>query len=290
MRIVENVFEIAESFMKDPKYITLNTSVTKDVGNIIKHSKKPTFRLPEIENPLKTIVIELVAAAINYCYWYGRFDVRPNGANSTRMYECVLSGFFDLELKTEKFSECIERTIKLLAVNRFPLLEERVGHLRELKNKAIDFCMEIDNRYTCGLGRDVNIDYLFRELVELFPGFASDIFLKRASLFFIQLYRRFGWFDEELKQVHVPADYQIPKMLEYYGCFEYSPSLQNKILNNQLIQKGSLEECEIRAATILTMRTLCNVSGWNVADVDTYFFTQRDMVTTPFHTTITTDY
>jgi hypothetical protein len=277
--------------MKDPKHVKVNHSRIQELSSVIKLSEKPTFKLPTIENELKTIIIELVAASINYCYWYGRSDVRPNGANSSLMYELLMNSFYDFEWPNENyFNICIERYIKILATNRFPMLEDRVRHLRELKNNAIEYCITIENKYTLGLGSEVDIEYLFNELIERFPGFASDIFLKRASLFFIQLYRRFGWFDEELKNIHVPADYQIPKMLEHYGCIEYSPTLKEKILQNQLILKNSIEECEIRAATIIAMKEICDITGWNIADIDTYFFTERDLVDKPFHLTITTDY
>ena len=61
-------------------------------------------------------------------------------------------------------------------------------------------------------------------------------------------------------------------------------------LYSTYIQKNSIEECEIRSATILVMRELCQLTGNNIADIDTYFFTQRNLVESPFHLTITTDY
>ena len=128
------------------------------------------------------------------------------------------------------------------------------------------------------------------ELITLFPGFASDIFLKRTFLFFIQMNRRFGWFEEECKIIPVPADYQIPKMLEHFGCFSYSSSLRQSIESNKLIPKNSIEECEIRSATILTAKKLCEITGWNISDVDSYFFLRKHEVDSPFHLTITTDY
>jgi hypothetical protein len=129
-----------------------------------------------------------------------------------------------------------------------------------------------------------------QKMVSLFPGFASDMFLKRASLFFIQLFRRFGWFAEDLNNLHVPADYQVPKMLNHYGCIIYAEDLTDAIENNTIIEKHSQAECEIRAATVLAIKKLCDLTGWNVAEVDGYFFTRRHDATNPFHLTITTDY
>jgi len=288
MKLVENVFEIAESFMSNPKYVALADQKIESIADKIKKTKKPVFSFPDKNSDAFPIIVkELVAASINYCYWYGRDTIRPNGASSTLMYELLLNCFYDFEYgDKEELEQCISRLCRVLAIYRFPLLEDRIRHLKELMPYATDFCIMIHDQKQY----NQNLEYLLLDLVENFPGFASDIFLKRASLFFIQLHRRFGWFNDELKNLHVPADYQVPKMLEHFGCIRYDTSLRDAINNNELIQKGSVAECEIRAATILAIKKLCDLTGWNVAEVDAYFFLKRHEVQKPFHLTITTDY
>ena len=184
MKLVEDVYEIAESFMKDPKYVRINNGEIDLVSNDMKLVGTSTFPIPEEKKHLKAIILEIVAASINYCYWYGRSDIRPGGANSTLMYDLVVNSFFDFEYPTnEKFDECIERLIKALAIHRFPLLEERARHLRELKGYAISLGIEIETRYCVGYGNE-DLTYFFTNMVENLQGFASDTFLKRASLFF----------------------------------------------------------------------------------------------------------
>jgi hypothetical protein len=284
MKLVQDVFEIAESFMSDSKHVYLNESRIKEIGYIIKDTEKPTFPLPEVKNIFKGIILELVAGAVNYCYWYGKHNIRPCGSSSTFMYELLMNSFFDFEHPNQKqFEVCLTRFGEAMAIQRFPLLEERISHLNQLKEYGIDYCIMLENNH-----RDIT--YLFTELVEKFPGYASDVFLKRASLFFIQLFRRFGWFADELNLLHVPADYQVPKMLEYYSCIEYSSDLYRAITKNQHIPKTSLEECEIRAATIMAIKMLCEQTGWNVAEVDAFFFLKRHDTNRPFHLTVTTDY
>jgi len=284
MKLVEDVFEIAESFMKDSKYVKLNESRIKEMSDTMLTAGKPTFPIPDVKDPFKGIVLEMVAASVNYCYWYGRPDIRPCGASSTRMYELLMNCFFDFEY-TDHFKECLNRFGRALSINRFPLLQERINHLKELEFSAMDMCFNIEYRHSTG-----NITEFFTDLVEYIPGFGSDIFLKRASLFFIQLFRRFGWFANDLNLLHVPADYQIPKMLEHYNCIQYHKSLKQAILDHQLIPKNSLQECEIRAATIMAIKKMCEITKWNVAEVDGFFFTRRHDCTNPFHLTITTDY
>ena len=284
MNLVNGVFELAEKFMRKPRYVFINEVNIENLSRIMLASGVQVFKPPKIKNEYKATVIELVCSSINYNYWYGKHDIRPNGSSSTYLYELAYNAFYDYEKISEyKFRECIERLSQLLSVHRFPLLEERIKHLKELYYNAEKF-----SQYLCNEPTNLN-DYL-TELVTWYPGFASDMFLKRASLFFIQLYRRFGWFKEDLLQTHIPADYQIPKMLEDYGSINYVKELEDIIENNTLIPKHSQMECEIRSATILTARKLCELTGWTVADVDSWLFSQRHNCKNKFHITETTDY
>jgi len=289
MNLVDGVYKIAEQFMEDPEWVKINYTKIGELARTIIYEPQPIFPLPDITNSLKSIVIELVSASINYCYWYGKSTVRPNEASSTTMYNILQNCFYDFKETENQFSICIERLIKHLAMERFPLLEERAKHLRELKDGALQYCNDIDTYCRMGFGTNDWKDF-FLTLITKFPGFGSDIFLKRASLFFIQLNRRFDYFSEEVKTLHVPADYQIPKMLEYYECITYHPYLSIAITDDQLIPKNSKMECELRSATILAIRELCKLTGWSVTDVDTYFFTKRHEPQQKFHLTITTDY
>ena len=139
--------------------------------------------------------------------------------------------------------------------------------------------------------KDVNdVDFLMNIMVQLFPGYASDIFLKRACLFFAQLNRKFGWFEKDMYDLPVPADYQVPKMLEHHRILQYDVSLQQAIDDESQIPKGSLVECEIRAATIVACRQLGKETGWSMPQIDGYFWLRRKEATNPFHLTVTSDY
>lgn len=286
MNLVESVYEISESFMKDPELVFMSKDKIKKVSKDMLKQGKPSFPLPTVKNDYKGVMLELIAASINYCYWYGKHDIRPNKSSSTMMYELLQTAFFDYEeIDPIKFKVCIKRFVKLLSARRFPLVEEREHHLYQLLDGAEDFATVINEQH-----EDGEVEFYMNELISNFSGFASDIFLKRASLFFIQLFRRFGWFKSDLHNLHVPADYQIPKMLNHFGCLIYEEELDEAIDFDELIPKHSQAECEIRAATILTIKQLCELTKWNVAEVDGYFFTKRHEIEGPFHLTITTDY
>jgi hypothetical protein len=288
MILSEGVYEIAEKFMTNPVYVSINFERLDIVAETMNNIKPPTFPFPTVpdkEDVYKDVLLELVGGAINYCYWYGRDDVRPGGASSTFMYENLQNAFFDYNLSyPSNLSSCIDNFIQNLTFKRFPLLEERIKHLEQLTPFGEDFIQGILDSDRKDLEPHMN------NLLAEFPGYASDIFLKRASLFFLQLHRRFGWFAEEMKTLHIPADYQVPKIMNHEGIIEYDTELGYEIDTRRPIPKGSQKECEIRAATIHVAKMLGENTSWNVAEIDGYFWLRRKEALNPFHLTITTDY
>ena len=282
MNLSKSVFEIAEKFMAKPEFVSINYERLAEVANKMEAAGKPKF--PTIENTqLIGAVLELVGNSINYCYWYGKHDIRPGDARSTLMYESVQNAFFDYTFGVD-FEKCIERLIGILAMQRFPLLEERVQHLRELVPYAEEISLNLYN------SDHEDIEPHMASIVSRFPGYGSDIFLKRASLYFLQLYRRYRWFEEALHHLHIPADYQVPRLMDNLGILEYSAELRYEIDSDRLIPKWSQKECEIRAATVLVAKDLCKELKWTVGDVDGYFWLGARGLENSFHLTITSDY
>ena len=288
MILSNGVYEIAEKFMLNPVYVSINFERLDTIAANMQSIRPPKFpnpTVPDKEDVYKSVLLELVGGAINYCYWYGRDDVRPGGASSTFMYENLQNAFWDYEPAYQSnFKSCINNFIQNLTFKRFPLLEERINHLKQLEYFAEDYVQIILDSDRKDLEPHMN------NLLAEFPGYASDIFLKRASLFFLQLYRRFGWFAEAMKTLHIPADYQVPKLMNHEGIIEYDTELGYEIDLRRPIPKGSQKECEIRAATVQVAKMLIENTGWNVAEVDGYFWLRRKEVEGPFHLTITTDY
>jgi hypothetical protein len=79
-------------------------------------------------------------------------------------------------------------------------------------------------------------------------------FLKRAQILAGDIWgvfhgKRVGRFTD-LEYLTAFADYKLPQYLYFCGIFKYAPSLEKKILKKMTIPAGSLEEMELRAATI----------------------------------------
>jgi hypothetical protein len=173
-----------------------------------------------------------------------------------------------------------------MALNRYTLLEDRVRHLREAAS-----AVSSDSRFTLFVMRNKNSDagVVLREVVERFPGFASDLFLKRAVLFVIQLHRTLGYFNG-MSALPIPADYQVPKMLRSFGCIRYMGDLTRKVDSSVLIPRHSRDEISIRAGSVVACRLLAEKTGWAPHEIDSFLWLQRKTCTEPFHLTVTTDY
>ena len=229
-----------------------------------------------------TVLYELLAGSVNYQYWYGRHYIRPNEACADTMYKLLDESFFG-----DNYG-IISRFSEKLVLNRFPSIETRIKHIEEVRRSIspANVVDKISNYVTNGLLINDIIELMIKNL----PGYASDMFLKRVFLFLMMMYRRLKWFKDEISIVPIPADYQIPKMLNYYDCLYYSPKLQDKIDCHEIIPSGSAMECEIRANSILACKLLAEEAGVTMCDVDTFLWLNRKKSNRPFHLTITTDY
>jgi hypothetical protein len=284
MNLSEDVFEVARQFTNQPKFVKINYGRLYEISDEIKKDYlKDSNPIKKTDIKFKDILIEIVANSINYCFWYGTSEVRPNQSSSTNLYKIIYECFEDYPFCS--FSECINILCTLLSIQRYPLIEERTKHLRQLvrNSKAENLAKMIEDKNMFGFD-------VITELVKRFPGYASDQFLKRASLVVLQLYRQYGMFSEDLKVIHIPSDYQVPKVMNALGIIEYNQELQTKISSYTHLPKSSLEECEIRSSTILVAKKLVYETDLNVSDIDDWFFEKRYKITSPFHLTVTTDY
>jgi len=291
MKEIKNVFDLVEKVISSsPIHVSINEEKVNELANKMKEDGKVKFYTEDNKEYQTGIYIEiikeLVACSINFCYWYGKHDIRPNNNSSTSMYNYVDNCFNEAKNSHAlNFENRILDLIDILSWARFPLLEERKRNLLELceGRKAEEFAKLIWRK-------KYSENRLFFELIKRFQGFASDMFLKRASLFFIQLHRKYGWYENLMQKLFVPADYQLPKILHFFDCIEYSTDLSLKISENILIHKHSLEELQIRASTIKACKILQDITKWNASDIDTYLWTKRKESNHPFHLTYTTDY
>lgn len=138
-----------------------------------------------------------------------------------------------------------------------PLFNERLNILRSCseildrnyEGQFINFMRSVKNRA---------LDLVLKIVKEL-PSF-DDRFLKRAQILVGDIWGCFNGIGlgefSDIDNLTAFADYKLPQILNHFGILEYSPALTKKIRNLALIESGSKEEIEIRAATIWAVEFL----------------------------------
>lgn len=284
-QLIDSVMDVSKDFTGVGMPVTVDEGKVKELSDNMLESGKMVFDVEDISDLSVTngILVELFASAVNYCFWYGKYDFRPTNASSYSLYN-VIMGAVDSDFKGIVEPDFFNAIIDRLVFDRYPLLEERVKHILEVSLGTYEFIMFVH------MNKDNDARVVLHELVRRYPGFASDMFLKRAFLFLMQLNRKLDFFNDTINEIPVPADYQVPKMLEHFGCLLYSPELITKIKSHKMIPRYSIEEISIRAATVLACDQLGELTSWTKSEIDAWLWLRRKECDKPFHLTITTDY
>ena len=188
-----------------------------------------------------------------------------------------------------------------------PLFDERLHNLREvgvvLLQQYHGQCINVIEQAG---GSAVKLTLL---LAKDFPSF-NDVtiyrhrlvrFYKRAQICVADLYGSFagkswGAFTD-IEQLTAFADYKLPQVLRHFGVLEYLPSLAQRIDAQELLEAGSEEEVELRAATIwaceLLRRALarhgCIMTAAEI-DLRLWLLGQNSSAMRPYHRTRTIFY
>jgi hypothetical protein len=299
MSCIQDVRNLVSQFLENSRYVNINkgccAAIGKKVAKVVRENALPKCGEPSCltdkngkPDLQKIFEYELIANSINYCYWLGDHSIRPKDASSGKMYNLLTDCWEEMNKlskstrypSTQQTKIIIEKFIGKLSGERFPLLEHRVRHLKEIE--MYHYPGSIDNQ--------INVEDMLSYLINLYPGYAADPFLKRAFLLIIQLNRTTGLFENEIKDVPVPADYQVPKMLRWHQCIQYLGELEHCVDNMIHIPEGSRMELELRAATIRACDYIAKEANCSPAQVDSYLWGNRKDCNHPFHLTITTNY
>lgn len=200
------------------------------------------------------------------------------------------------------------------------LLDKRVAHLRELGERIAPF--DDDRPYTAFVARaGGSATELVEAIVTTFPSF-HDVarwtptsgldpaiaapreirFFKRAQILVSDLAGAFA----STGELHLEgrdrltafADYKVPQVLRELGILRYSDGLAGTIRARELIEAGSREEIEIRAATIWACELIrqhlesCGTS-FTASDVDWVLWNRGQSLPPtgePYHRTVTIFY
>jgi hypothetical protein len=192
------------------------------------------------------------------------------------------------------------------------MLEERLAIFHEIGEALENGHQGRFHRFIASSPRKAHAEDggLLDRLVAAFPSFRDQSryrdalvrFDKRAQLLLWQLHARFresGFFAlEDPEELTIFADYIVPVALRLLGILSYSPELERRIGERELIARDSEEEIEIRAASIWACHLLTSAinerrpTERRVIEpvVDGRLWTHYHETHWPHHLTITTAY
>ncbi len=186
--------------------------------------------------------------------------------------------------------------------NLIPLITDRMNNLREAGRVLLEhYGGQFINAIEAVEGR---ADRLALLLAHDFPSF-SDVatykgrqvpIYKRAQLLVSDLWGAFGGkgrgrFDN-MEVLTAFADYKLPQLLREHGVLVYAPDIADRIDRRDIIPAGSVEEVEIRAATVQACELLAEKTGVLPFQVDWLLWQQSQghPMTHPYHLTRTVYY
>jgi hypothetical protein len=257
--------------------VSLNQKRIVELANLWRDT---TFAIPEWNWPtyLQTDDIneraayDLVLHSQNACYWHPGLDAEGNEVrfhDGGREYGADLAA-----LKIQRSWRIISQPGFLANVSesfvenelfdarvRIPLIPQRTACLREV-GRFLDDMREHGQSFIQLFESLHNDAYLIAEFLQEKLPLWEDPFMKRAQLFPAMLYGRFQNNPEcpiskaSLVNLTEFLDYRIPETLYAIGAINYSPSLREKICNRVILESDSREETEIRAVSLVALKTL----------------------------------
>ncbi len=222
----------------------------------------------------RTVNWLLVLDALNFCFWAEKNQPRwrityqgetLNGywAEAAALTRAVEEGIplWDAEylrnLSSEELAHIFRGTPESPTI---PLFEQRLENAREVGRVLLE---RYDGQFARAIeqvqGSGAQLALLLAEHFSSFHDVAmyrkrEVRFFKRAQICVADLHGAFGgksWGTfTDLDQLTIFADYKVPQVLRHLGVLEYHPSLAERIDNQELIEAGSEEEVELRAAAI----------------------------------------
>lgn len=277
---MENLVRETTAFVaRNAKDVKINKGKIKEladewVKNGIEKSLWPEDFHLHAKDRQKLLDYLIVLDSLNFCFWSKnqRWKIKYKGKQYNGYYalSLALKKFFEenhqkasLEyfsnVSFDEFKDILQGGKNLLFLKkRWQIVKSVSGIIIKNYGNSVNFVESAGNRFS------ILTHKIYKEL----PGF-NDIFsyngkkiylLKRAQILCSEIWGAFGGkgigYFKDLDYLTCFPDYKIPQILNYLGVLEYSERLNKKIKNKILIPAGSLQELEIRSATVQAVEIL----------------------------------
>lgn len=311
LTIPDSVWDSAEYIMQQAKHVAINDDALQTTANRVRERFAKGFdsiddafgTTNDLEKDINLIYFETAA---NFCFWSqerenkwmftnhgvtrgGWYGLRDSFAAALDNDIPVFDADFMSKMTTAIAADIFrgERGIQI------PLLEQRVNNIVEAARLLISEYDGSAKKLVAACDHDAA--KITKELVIKLPSYRDGAvygghwvwFLKRAQIFpndISQLNNRYPEFNiKNLDRLTIFADYRLPQVLRHYEVLVYSDRLSKLVDKHKLITSGSVEEIEIRAATIAACRKLGSLlPEITIADIDVSLWLLSQDKSTPF--------
>ena len=247
--------------------------------------------------------------AISFSYWgepkwsvayQGKADERGTWSMIAALHRAVeediplLDPAYLADIEDEQLEAILRGTTTI------PLLKERGAILREVGRIVQERYYGNFSEVAEAAGEDAL--QLVDLLVGEFPSFKDTAeytgheiqFHKRAQLLASDISQLEGYRLRSTDQLTACADYILSMVLRYHGVLRYSSELSAKVDNKIELPKGSVEEVEIRAHTLVAVEAMKKRLGnlWTAMQINDALWLAGDRIpsTEHYHRTRTTAY
>jgi len=297
------------------RLVQINLDKLQEVANLVKKKfeKQEVLTAEQFGSDSPTPQLIFVLDAINFCFWAQKDQEKwtveyPKG-------NFISNGWFALVVSIQRAQE---EGIPILDADYLknlrlpdakyifrsaneqpiPLLKERVRILNEIGTVLAKKYQGNIYHFLTETGPDA--EKIATQIVAIFPSFEDHTFwrgkrvnfYKRAQIFAYDLSLLPELKITNLKSLTLFADYKLPQILRALGVLEYDPGLAEKLDEYQILESGSQEEVEIRAATIWSGELLAHQAGIMPVETDNVLWkaSQSTRDIKPYHRVLTTDY
>jgi len=264
--------------------VKIKTEGIEKLGNVLVeemnsgHLQPSIFTQDEMQpNPDDSYAIDwfCVVNTLNFCFWHNdneegwKVDGHTGGYALCAAINRAIKEKVDI-LNPKFYSiiteEQLENVLRSDTKVKISLLSERVKCLHEVGRVLLD---HFGGTFENVIKKSENsAKKLLALIVDNFKCFKDEAtfkghkvcFYKRAQILIGDIWACFngkgiGHFID-LDEITMFADYRVPQTLLWYGVFEYSPVLLEKLQQNVIFKNGDVEEIEIRGCSIHAIELL----------------------------------
>ncbi|MDO8610804.1 MAG: queuosine salvage family protein [bacterium] len=282
-------FEILAStreVIREAKFVSINENAVKKTAEKIQKilsqnelvDDKYVFNSDSLEDDIQRRFVE---AMMGFCYWAE--EGKEKWTIEYPKNQIVKGGWYGVRASFQKeyeknpllFSPIYLQNISETDLKRIfegvngidiPLLRERLFIIHETAELLIEHFDGIAINIIDRSQRDAV--KLMKILYDVFPLFQDEAIYNKRMVIFLKLAHLFVYLvDQTLKdykleglknmdQLAVFADYKLPQVLRNFDIIEYKKELADKVDSFILLPQGSVEEIEIRSATIWSIELL----------------------------------